>query len=327
MSNKEEYKEICRQHPEIPVFSQYWWMNASNGDNWDVLIIRDKANNVIATMPYAIFKKFGFTLISQHEFCQHTGPFIFYPDTVFEGRLATYKKLVFEEKIFQKIIDQLEEMHVDMFWQNFSPRITNHLPFHWAGFKQYTRYTYRIPNIGDSEELFSRICISKQQYIRKAQKRGFVTTFDMPIDEFLDFHRRTYKERGKDDLLDKWNCRRFIEEAKKNGQGTLVCTRDTEGTPLSAYFLVWDSEWAYYIWLGVDQKRKGEGAPSLMIWDSLEYLKGKTKGFDFEGSMNQGIGSSHREFGAELVPFIHVHKYYSTTFKILDYLRGTAKRR
>ena len=90
---------------------------------------------------------------------------------------------------------------------------------------------------------------------------------------------------------------------------------------------MWDSEWAYYIWLGIDQKRKGEGAPTLMIWDTLEFLKGKTKGFDFEGSMNQGIGSSHREFGAELVPFIHVHKYYSKTFKILDYLRGTAQKR
>lgn len=327
MSNKEEYKEICRLHPEIPVFSQYWWMSASCGDNWDVLIIRDKNDNIIATMPYAIFKKFGFTLISQHEFCQHTGPFIFYPDSIYSGRLSTYKKLAFEEKIFQNIIDLLEELHADMFWQNFSPHVTNHLPFHWAGFKQYTRYTYRLPNIGDPEELFSRFCKSKQQYIHKAQKKGFVTTFDMSADDFLDFHRRTYKERGMDDLLDKWDCKHIIEEAKKDGHGAIVCTKDSEGEPLAVCFLVWDSEWAYYIWSGIDPKRKSEGAPSLMIWDALEFLKGKTKGFDFEGSMNKSIGSSYHEFGAELVPFIHVHKYYSKTFKILDYLRGTAKRR
>lgn len=327
MSNKEEYKEICRQHPEIPVFSQYWWMNASNGDNWDVLIIRNKANNVVATMPYAIYKKFGFTLISQHEFCQHTGPFIFYPTPSDSGQLSNYEKLMFEEKAFNEIISQLETLGADMFWQNFSPRITHHLPFHWAGYKQYTRYTYRLPNIGDADELFARFCKSKQKHIRKAQKNGLSTTFDMPTDEFLDFHRRTYKERGMDDLLDKWDCKHIIEEAKKAGQGTIVSTRDAEGTLLSAFFLVWDSEWAYYIWTGIDQNRKNEGAPSLMIWDTLEFLKDKTKGFDFEGSMNQGIGSSHREFGAELVPFIHVHKYYSKTFKILDYLRGTAQKR
>ncbi len=325
MSNKEEYKEICKQHPEIPVFSQYWWMNASCGDGWDVLIIRDKANTLVATMPYAIFKKMGFTLISQHEFCQHTGPFIFYPTD--PESLSNYDKLMYDEKIFNEIISQLEALGADMFWQNFSPRITHHLPFHWAGYKQYSRYTYRLPNIGDSEELFSRFCKSKQKHIRKAQRNGLTTTFDLSTDEFLDFHRRTYKERGQDDLLDKWDCKKIIEEAKKAGQGTLVCTRDAKGTLLSVFFLVWDSEWAYYIWTGIDQSRKNEGAPSLMLWDTFEFLKGKTKGFDFEGSMNQGIGSSHREFGAELVPFIHIHKYYSKTFKILDYLRGTASKR
>lgn len=323
MSNKEEYIEICQQHPEIPVFSQYWWMSASCGDDWDVLILRDKNNNVVATMPYAIFRKMGFTLISQHEFSQHSGPFIFYP----ENPLSNYEKLMFDEKIFNEIISQLESLGADMFWQNFSPRITNHLPFHWAGYKQYTRYTYRLPNIEDSDELFSRFCKSKQKHIRKAQKNGLVTTFDMPVDEFLDFHRRTYKERGQADLLDKWDCKHIIEEAKKAGQGTLVNTRDADGKLLSVFFLVWDSEWAYYIWTGIDQSRKNEGAPSLMLWDTFQFLKGKTKGFDFEGSMNQGIGSSHREFGAELVPFIHLHKYYSTTFKILDYLRGTAQKR
>lgn len=323
MSNKEEYKEICLQHPEIPVFSQYWWMSASCGDDWDVLIIRDKNSNVVATMPYAIFKKLGFTLISQHEFCQHTGPFIFYPNS----ELSNYDKLMFEENIFTEIISQLEAMGADMYWQNFSPRITNHLPFYWAGYKQYTRYTYRLPNIGDSEELFSRFCKSKQKHIRKAQKNGLTTSFDMPVDEFLDFHRRTYKDRGMDDLLDKWDCKHIIEEAQKAGQGALVNTRDSEGKLLSVFFLVWDSEWAYYIWTGIDQSRKNEGAPSLMLWDTFEFLKGKTKGFDFEGSMNQGIGSSHREFGAELVPFIHVHKYYSKIFKILDYLRGTGWKR
>lgn len=323
MSNKEEYKEICLQHPEIPVFSQYWWMSASCGDDWDVLIIRDKNSNVVATMPYAIFKKLGFTLISQHEFCQHTGPFIFYPDS----ELSNYDKLMFEENIFTEIISQLEAMGADMFWQNFSPRITNHLPFHWAGYKQYTRYTYRLPNIEDSEALFARFCNSKQRNIRKAKKNGFVTIFDMPVDDFLDFHRRTYKERGQADLLDKWNCKKIIEEAKKAGKGTLVNTRDAEGNLLSVFFLVWDSEWAYYIWPGIDQSRKNEGAPSLMLWDSFNFLKGKTKGFDFEGSMNPSIGCSYRRFGSELVPFIHVHKYYSKVFKLLDYMRGTGSKR
>lgn len=325
MSNKEEYKEICKQHPEIPVFSQYWWMNASCGDNWDVLILRDKNGDITATMPYAIFKKMGFTLISQHEFCQHNGPFIFYPANL-DG-ITNHKKLAFEDKIFSEIIAQLETLGADMFWQNFSPRITHHLPFHWAGFKQYTRYTYRLPNIEDSDATFTRICKSKQQHIHKAQKNGLVTTFDLSIDEFLEFHRRTYKERGMDDLLDKWNCKRFIEAAQKEGRGTLVSTRDAEGKLLAVCFLVWDSEWAYYIWSGIDQSRRGEGAPSLMIWDSIEFLKDKTKGFDFEGSMDKAIGTAYREFGADLVPFIHVHKYYSKTFKILDYLRGTAQKR
>lgn len=322
MSNKEEYKIICDAHPEIPVFSQHWWMSACHGDSWDVLIMKDKQSNVIATMPYAIFRKLGFKLLGQHEVSQHAGPYIFYPDG-----LSNYDKLMLEEKVFNDIICQLESLGADMYLQNFSPRVTQHLPFYWAGYKQYTRYTYRLPNIEDSEELFSRFCRSKQKHIRKAQRNGLTTSFTMPVDEFLTFHRWTYEQRGQNDDLDKFNCKHIIEEAIKAGQGALVNTRDAEGKLLSVFFLVWDSEWAYYIWTGIDQSRKNEGAPSLMLWDTFQFLKGKTKGFDFEGSMNQGIGSSHREFGAELVPFIHVHKYYSKIFKVLDYLRGTAQKR
>jgi hypothetical protein len=51
MSNKQRYIQFCTEHPDIPVFSQPWWLDAVCPDQWDVILI-EKSNRIIASFPY-----------------------------------------------------------------------------------------------------------------------------------------------------------------------------------------------------------------------------------------------------------------------------------
>ena len=41
MSTKEQYAAFCRQHPDMPVMMQPWWLEAvCAGKQWDVILVR-----------------------------------------------------------------------------------------------------------------------------------------------------------------------------------------------------------------------------------------------------------------------------------------------
>lgn len=321
MSNKEEYKIICSEHPEIPVYAQYWWMDAVTDNNtWDVIIVRDEKGNLAATLPYIRRKKAIFNTVSSPLQSPLLGIHFFYPDEDFI--LNNYKRQTFEEKYTFEVLNEIEKLKPSLFSQNFSAEFKNNLPFFWSNFSHKVRYTYRIESIENLDTLFLSFQKSKQKHINKAQKLGLTTSFDMNVDDFIEFHRYTYKKRGEADLIDKFGWKEFLHKVADHPNTRFVCVKDSEGIPLSVFFLAWDSRYAYYLLTGIDQDKKSTGAPSLMLWDTFRFLQGKTKGFDFEGSMTRGIGSSHREFGAELVPYLHVYKYFSTPFRLLSKLLG-----
>lgn len=321
MTNKEEYKVICSEHPEIPVYAQYWWLDAISNDSvWDVIVARDEKGNPAATLPYIVRKNVFFTTVSYPIQSPLLGIHFFYPDN---GLLDdNYERQTFEEKYTFVILDEIEKINPSLFVQNFSTDFVSHLPFFWRGYSQCTRYTYKLESIEDLDAVFSNLRKSKQRQIKKAQKEGLTTSFDMNVDDFIEFHKYTYKKRGEYDLINKFGWEEFLLKVADHPNTRFVGVRDKEGTLLSVFFLAWDSRYAYYLLTGIDQDKKSLGAPSLMLWDTFNFLQGKTKGFDFEGSMTQSIGSSHREFGAKLFPYLHIYKYNSTPFMLMSKLLG-----
>jgi hypothetical protein len=62
LNNKVKYIEFCKNE-NIPVFSQYWWLDAvCDENNWDVILI-ERGGEIWVSMPYFIEKKYGFTII------------------------------------------------------------------------------------------------------------------------------------------------------------------------------------------------------------------------------------------------------------------------
>src|SRR5699024_9271998 len=127
-----------------PIFSRDWWLDTVIGeDYWDVVIV-EKNNEIIASLPYLHTRKLGFTISAMPKLTQNLGPWIKYPanpDYLYANKIA------FEKKILNQLICQLPEF--SYFNQNFNHKVTNWLPFYWNGYQQTTRYTYIIKKLED----------------------------------------------------------------------------------------------------------------------------------------------------------------------------------
>jgi len=62
-SNKERYRELCSNNSGIPIFLHHSWYDALfDSRDWNV-ILAEKNGEIIAFLPYVIYKKYGFKRI------------------------------------------------------------------------------------------------------------------------------------------------------------------------------------------------------------------------------------------------------------------------
>jgi len=107
-SNKKKYKEFCQKELDLPVFSKDWWLDTVCGvDNWNVVLV-EKDNKIVASMPYFTTKKAIFNIISMPILTQTMGVYIKYP----KGQ-KYYKKLSWEKEMMTTLIGKLP--NVDYF--------------------------------------------------------------------------------------------------------------------------------------------------------------------------------------------------------------------
>lgn len=311
MSNKETYRILCENHPEIPLFAQYWWMDAiCVGKEWGVLLVEEQGK-VLGAMPYLLVRKYLFKLILQPIFSQNNGVHFFYP----EG-MADSDKEAFERSVCQRILAQLKEMRLDWYMQYFDPSFRHTDLWKEAGYRVTERVTYVIPELKNLEELFRHFTSSKQRHIRKAERSGLVVRWDMEVSEFYDFHVEALRLRGRRNInsrqVEEYLCHKAIER----GQGKILSVYDAEGHLHSALFFVWDAQCGYYLIPAIHPNYKASGASTLMVWRALQFLEGKTKSFDFEGSMDPQIAHSYKQFATQQVVYPKVERVDSVWMRL-----------
>ena len=305
MSNKEIYKVLCEQRQlDVPLFLQYWWMEAvCRGKTWDVAVSKD-GDKVKGVMPYLYGRKMGMLYIVQPQLTQYSGPCYFYPDG-----LTASQRLEFEKEVASDLIAQVERLRPAVFVQNFSPAVTNWLPFYWAGYEQTTRYTYRIADISDVGTVFDSFDVEKRQ--RKIRRYDGETTvrFDMSAADFATFHRRYWQSKGSHDVLDGGLIERVCSAATARGNGVIAALCDRDGRLLSARFVVYDAHCAYSLMSAHEPSLHKNGHSETLFWKLIQYLSPLTTSFDFEGSMDEGLEYFYRSFGASQIPYSRVSKY------------------
>lgn len=281
------------------------------GKSWDVAIAYEDGEPV-GVMPYHYGRKYGLTYILQPQLTQYSGPVYLYP----EG-LSECQRLEFEKQVAKELLSQVEALKPSVFIQHFSPGITNWLPFYWAGYSQSTRYTYRIDNITDLDRVFGSFDSEKRQRKIRRYKNCTTVRFDMQPSDFATFHASYWNGKGKTDLISTEMIVRVCDEAVARGNGVIASLHDEQEQLLAARFVAYDSRCAYALMSAVDNNLHRSGHNETLIWALLNYLKDKTRSFDFEGSMDEGIEYFYRSFGTTQVPFFQITKFSPPLLRFL----------
>lgn len=309
MNKKALYSRLCEQEKTIPIFGQAWWLDSVCGeDNWDVCLV-EKNNQVLASMPYNIKKRYGLTLLSLPPLTQTLGPW-------FRPSEAKYNKVLAQQKdLMNALLEQLPKF--DYFLQNWHYSNSNWLPFYWGGFEQTTLYTYVLPDLTDIDFIWNGLQENIRREIRKASGRyNLSVRDDLTIYDFLKLNRMTFSRQGKKAHYTENFVVRLQVACKTHECSRILIAEDTDGKRHAGVFIVWDDNSAYYLMGGGDPELRNSGATSLCMWEAIKYASTVTKHFDFEGSMIEPVERFFRAFGAIQTPYFSISKTPSRLLRL-----------
>jgi hypothetical protein len=299
-SKKVKYREFCREEKKLPIFARDWWLDVvCDEHNWHVALV-EKEGKIIASLPYYLKKGLVSSTITMPPLTQVMGPYIDYPESQKQD-----KKLSYEKEIMDELIKQLPPF--DLFIQHFHHSITNWLPFYWQGFIQSTRYTYVIDDLSDLNSVYANFSHAKRKNIKKAEK-SVTIHFDLAAKDFYEHHKMTLKKQNEKISYDYNLFEKIYSSCYKFNAGKTIYAIDHQGNIHSALFVIWDSGSAYNLISTIDPDFKNSGSASLLVKEITSYVAHKTKKFDFEGSMIEGVERSFRQFGAKQVPYFLIYK-------------------
>lgn len=310
---KQAYRDLCDSEPTIPVFSKAWWLDAAAGsDNWDVVIVQE-AGEIVASLPFVVRKFLGLTLLTQPSLTQTLGPWIK------RTPMGLVKRLSRDKEVMHALIEQLPAFsHYVQSWHHSQ---TNWMPLHWKGFSQTTRYTFVIDDIKDIEKVIAGFSHAKRKDIKKAEK-SIRIEFDIPAEAFYENHKKTLAGQGNKISYPFDLFKRLYDAGYQNNAARTIAGYDEQGNLHAALFVVWDDCSAYDLISTIDPHFRGSGAPSLLIREILRDVSPKTKQFDFEGSMQEDIASSFKQFNTQQVPYSLISKTPSKIYATAKFLRS-----
>lgn len=311
---KDEYRNLCEIEPSIPLFSQAWWLDAVAGENWDVVVAK-KGNQIVGALPYLKRRRLVFTILAQPEMTQSLGPWIRPTNKSYP------KQLAYEKDILGDLADALPAY--DFYSQSWHCGSGNWLPFYWRGFEQTTRYTYRLANIGDHENLWKGLQQNIRGDIRKARERyQLEVRAAKDLDEYIALDRLTYERQGKVPPYSRDFLASIDNSATaRNARDCLVAV-DPEGRPHAGAYIVRHGDTAYYLMGGGDPELRSSGATSLVLWEAICRQPDDVNIFDFEGSMIEPIERFFRAFGAVQTPYFEVAHSRSRLFSMIKMVRS-----
>lgn len=310
---KDVYRALCETEPTIPLFSQAWWLDAVAGNDWNV-VLATKGQQVIGSLPYVSYKKWGFQLLTQPKLTQTLGPWV-------RPTQKSYpKQLAYEKDVLGELADQLPAYN--HYAQNWHCGCRNWLPFYWRGFEQTTRYTYRLAMSADKDQLWKGLQQNIRGDIRKAKERVGVEVREGTLDEFLALNRMVFERQNRPlPYTGEFVAILDASASARNARDCLVAV-DLEGRLHAGAYIVRSGDTAYYLMGGGDPELRNSGATSLVLWEAICRQPRSVEVFDFEGSMIEPIERFFRAFGAVQMPYFRVTHTPSKMLKAIKMLHS-----
>ena len=281
---------------------QAWWLDTASKENWDVIFAKIH-DEIVGFFVFSYQKKLGKTIVTNLPLTQYSGPFIFYPTNLNKSEIHS-----FENKVYTSIIDQLNSKNIDFIEINCHHSFKNWQQFFWSGYKQTTKYTYILENISNKETLLKEMSYSQRAKRIKKAGNDYYFSLDLSAEDFYDFYKSNLKDLDKTIFYNKEFFLKLYNAAKKRNQGQIISIYSKDNELLAALWTIWDSEFAYNMIMTSDKKKKCSEGTTLLIWETIDFLKDKTKNYDFEGSMIKGVALRNQSYGATALPYHSISK-------------------
>ncbi|WP_295886987.1 hypothetical protein [uncultured Thiohalocapsa sp.] len=191
------------------------------------------------------------------------------------------------------------------FEYNFHPGYDNWLPLRWAGYRQTTLYTYRLPAERAGtwlEESHSRV----RRHVRAAERRQLHCVVRADYDDLIyDLLMAPYRQRQAPPPKGRAAMTRFATALIAGGLGRVWQAVSGHGDPQCAALVIEDQQWAYLLAHGC-KPETDPAANTYLIAEIIDDTLGRGLGFDFEGSVIRPIEHYYRGFGGDLVPYSRI---------------------
>ncbi len=311
MDRKSKYIEFCEKH-EVPLHVQPWWLDCVCGKNqWDVALSFDAGGNLTGALPYHFSKKMGLTLIKMPPLTDYSGV-VFNFDN--QQQMKPYAHEAFRQRVLTGLVAQLPK--VALFHQQYYPELDNWLPFLWAGFRQTTTYTYRLEDLTDLQRVFDSFKSSVRTNIRRAKYLVNAKT-DGKATDFYQLYLQSLTRRQLKPSFDIGQLQQLDEALSARGQRKILFAYDkNDGAHHAALYTCWDAETAYFLFWGINPKRKDSHAIQLLFWEAIQLLSAQVKYIDFCGSIIPEMERMIRSFGGVRRPCYVISKTGSKWLQI-----------
>ena len=302
-TDKQLYQQWSLQS-SMPLFMQAWWMDAvcSQGKAWDVIL--HKSNDKIdGALVYHAVKKHGFRMVLQPELTPYGGWWI-------SPELSDEEQTAVVHNMMQQLVNQ--KYHYIQI--AFPPQAQQVEILKDYGFSFSLRPTYVLHHI-ERDDLLQSFHLSKRRHIKKAEADMQYTT--LSVEEFCRLHNSQYALQGKKDYYSQALLQTICRQALAHDHGMIGAVVDNSQLCHAAALVVYDARTAYYLLYFIHPQHKASGASSMLVYELIQHLQGKTENFDFEGGSNANVAASYSKFGTRQHSWILAEKYNSCLLRLL----------
>lgn len=272
------------------VFHEEWWLDAATDGRYSIAEVNDAGGKTVGRLPYLVRKRFGMQGIWTPPMTYFLGP------GINEGEGSPNNRFLKRRDITRELIDKLPRSS----WQCIRCHggMTDVIAFQEERFRTYVQFTYEV-HPETPEALWSRMRAQTRNNLRRAEEQFTIGEIADP-DEFIRLHQKNLASEGERSTLDLEACRRVLIAALHRKRGRIIAARDTRNQIVAANFCAWDSKTSFYI-VCTRNESAGNGAASLLIWESIKHAVTKGLTFDFGGLGTAGSIRLYAGFGGATV--------------------------
>ena len=329
MTNKELYRDFCRNAFDLPIFMQDWWMDAvCAGKQWDVLLCAktsdgyqvlnnaDADGEIIAVMPYLLRKRAWMRYVLMPQMTQIGG--MWFVEDVRDNVDAV-------QQVCALFVQALQTMRLSYYYQHYPLDSIAPTYMQGLGFKTRKRVTYRIEDLSNLDAVIAKFSKNKKRQLQKAL--SLHVDCQLSVEDFYRFHVQCLQERSKHIAYTREFLLVLERKTARCNQSQIIAIRNADNMLLAAAFLVWDKHSMYYLIPCYSEQYKESGASALLVLESIKLAREKGVVFDFEGSMIKGVANHYKQFGSTPTTYYSVEKYYRWYFRIATLWNRIKERR